>query len=217
MNNIQYIYNQIGFKGFYKNKDESIKDMLKAFYETCKDCTKCALSKNRTQVVFGDGNPDSKILFVGEAPGADEDIEGRPFVGKAGRLLTTNLESIGIFREKDYYITNIAKCRPPDNRAPEESEMAACSYILKKEIELIKPRLIVALGKTAAVGLTGIKNISPTKQRGGFIKSTPKSPVLGPDIDVFITYHPSFLLRNPPQIKNFQEDLAKIKDLIKRY
>lgn len=216
MNNTEYIYNQIGFKGFYKNKDKSLKELLKEFYETCKNCTKCELSKNRTKVVFGDGNPDSKILFVGEAPGADEDLEGRPFVGKAGRLLTANLESIGIFREKDYYITNIAKCRPPDNRTPEESEMVSCSYILKKEIELIKPRLIIALGRTAAVGLTGLKNISPTKLRGDFIKSTNKSPVLAPNTNVFITYHPSFLLRNPSQIKNFQEDLAKIKSLIKR-
>lgn len=215
MNPTEYIYNQIGFKGFYKNKDKTIKDILKEFYESCKHCTKCELHKGRTQVVFGDGNPQSRILFVGEAPGADEDIDGRPFVGKAGKLLTAELESIGLFRERDYYITNVVKCRPPNNRTPEDNEIATCSYILKEEIKLINPLFIVALGKTAAVGLTGIKNISPVKQRGDFIKSGPKSPVLPQNTDVFVTYHPSFLLRNPSQLQNFREDLLKIKEIIK--
>ncbi len=217
MKDTTYIYEQIGFKGIslgYKKERKDLKGMLKSFYETCKDCKKCKLSEGRTQVVFGDGNPDSGVLFVGEAPGADEDIEGRPFVGKAGKLLTKELESIGLLRERDYYITNVAKCRPPNNRPPEDEEMHACSYILKQEIKLINPRLIIALGKTAAVGLSGTKQISPTKDRGSFIKSTPKSPVLTPGTPIFITYHPSYLLRNPPEINNFREDLKKIKSII---
>ncbi|GAB6077874.1 uracil-DNA glycosylase [Hydrogenobaculum acidophilum] len=230
-----YIYKSIGFDKIYINKKSSDKEaletkkpititepttskllqQLKAFYDTCKDCKKCKLSEQRTQVVFGDGNPDSKVLFVGEAPGADEDVEGKPFVGKAGKLLTFELESVGLLRERDYYITNVVKCRPPSNRTPEEQEMMSCSYILKQEIKLINPKLIVALGKTAAVGLSGNKQISPTKVRGDFILTNFKSPVLEPGKKIFITYHPSYLLRNPPELKNFREDIAKIKQLIK--
>ncbi len=234
-----YIYKTIGFdkiyinkniNKFHKNNSESLDksqetqnikiksqlmNELKTFYEACKDCKRCKLSEQRTQVVFGDGNPDSKILFVGEAPGADEDKEGRPFVGKAGKLLTFELESVGLLRERDYYITNVVKCRPKDNRTPEEQEMMSCSYILKQEIKLINPKLIIALGKTAAVGLSGNKQISPTKLRGGFITTNLKSPVLEPGKKIFITYHPSYILRNQNEIRNFREDIAKIKELIK--
>ncbi len=230
-----YIYKTIGFGRIYVNKNISkdinhehhkddtkshetkspLLEQLKAFYDTCKNCKKCKLSEQRTQVVFGDGNPDSRVLFVGEAPGADEDIEGRPFVGKAGKLLTSLLESIGLLRERDYYITNVAKCRPPNNRTPEEEEMIACSYILKQEIKLINPKLIVALGKTAAVGLSGNKQISPTKQRGTFVNVNLKSPVLEPGKKIFVTYHPSFLLRNQSELENFKKDLLMIKELIK--
>ena len=164
----------------YKSAASELLQQLKAFYETCKDCKKCKLSEQRTQVVFGDGNPDAGIMFVGEAPGADEDVEGKPFVGKAGKLLTQELERVGLLRQRNYYITNVVKCRPPDNRTPEEQEMLTCSYILKEEIKLIKPKLVIALGRTAAVGLSGIKQISPTKVRGSFISANLKSPVLAP-------------------------------------
>lgn len=217
MNNIEYIYNEIGFKGFYRNKTKALIEILKAFYDTCKNCKKCELSKNRTQVVFGDGNPESKILFVGEAPGADEDLQGKPFVGKAGKLLTIELESVGLFRKKDYYITNVAKCRPPDNRPPKDEEAQACSYILKQEIDIIKPRLIVALGKTAAVSLSGTKHILPTKHRGTFVYATPKSLVLESGAKIFITYHPSYLLRNMSEIESFRKDLLQIKDILKNF
>jgi len=98
----------------YKSTASDLLQQLKAFYETCKDCKKCKLSEQRTQVVFGDGNPDTGIMFVGEAPGADEDVEGKPFVGKAGKLLTQELERVGLLRQRDYYITNVVKCRPPE-------------------------------------------------------------------------------------------------------
>jgi len=219
--NSDFIYKSIGFKRIYiaKDKSENVEKedttaFLGAFYETCKSCKKCKLSEQRTQVVFGDGNPSTGILFVGEAPGADEDKEGKPFVGKAGKLLTNVLEGIGLLRKRDYYITNVVKCRPPENRTPEDEEMLSCSYILKEEIKLIKPKLIVALGKTAAVGLIGTKQISPTKSRGSFLSSTPKSPVLPAGTKVFITYHPSFLLRNPNELNHFKEDLLKVKTLI---
>ncbi|MGC9143670.1 uracil-DNA glycosylase [Hydrogenobaculum sp.] len=239
--NSAYIYETIGFGKVYidkklsksiKNNVENVENKsqetlenhtsttsellqnLKAFYETCKDCKKCQLSEQRTQVVFGDGNPDSKVLFVGEAPGADEDVEGKPFVGKAGKLLTQELERVGLLRQRDYYITNVVKCRPPGNRTPEEQEMITCSYILKEEVKLIKPQLVIALGKTAAVGLSGVKQISPTKVRGGFISANLKSPILVPGTKIFVTYHPSYLLRNPNELKNFREDIMKIKTLI---
>lgn len=239
--NSAYIYETIGFDKVYIDKklSKSVKNnvdnvenksqealenhkstasellqKLRAFYETCKDCKKCQLSEQRTQVVFGDGNPDTGVMFVGEAPGADEDAEGKPFVGKAGKLLTQELERVGLLRQRDYYITNVVKCRPPGNRTPEEQEMITCSYILKEEIKLIKPKLVIALGKTAAVGLSGVKQISPTKVRGGFISANLKSPVLTPGTKIFITYHPSYLLRNPNELKNFREDIMKIKTLI---
>jgi uracil-DNA glycosylase family 4 len=198
----------------YKSTASDLLQQLKAFYETCKDCKKCKLSEQRTQVVFGDGNPDTGIMFVGEAPGADEDVEGKPFVGKAGKLLTQELERVGLLRQRDYYITNVVKCRPPDNRTPEEQEMITCSYILKEEIKLIKPKLVIALGRTAAVGLSGIKQISPTKVRGSFILANLKSPVLAPGTKIFVTYHPSYLLRNPNELSNFREDILKIKNLV---
>ncbi len=229
--NSAFIYESIGFKGFFINKTtnrdidnklydnstnekDNIRESLEAFYNTCKDCKRCKLSEQRTQVVFGDGNPSTGIIFVGEAPGADEDREGKPFVGKAGKLLTQELESVGLLRQRDYYITNVVKCRPPENRTPEDQEMLSCSYILKEEIKLIKPKLVVALGKTAAVGLSGVKQISPTKIRGSFISANLKSPVLASGTKIFVTYHPSYLLRNPTELKNFKEDIIKIKKLI---
>jgi len=119
---------------------------LQLLWESCKDCQNCRLAGGRTQVVFGDGNPDARIVFVGEGPGRDEDIQGKPFVGKAGQLLTKMIENgMGIPRP-DVYICNVVKCRPPENRTPQPDEMAACEPYLKQQLEMIQPDVIIAMG-----------------------------------------------------------------------
>lgn len=156
-------------------------------------CTKCPhLVASRTQVVFGVGNPDADVMFVGEAPGADEDVVGEPFVGKAGQLLTKIIEAMN-FRRADVYIANILKCRPnmppgtPGNRKPERAEMDVCKPYLLRQIEIIQPKVIVALGATAVEGLLGIEKAGITKMRGTWkeFHGIPMMP----------TFHPSFLLR----------------------
>lgn len=167
-------------------------------------CTKCNLGNTRSKFVFGTGNPNAEIMFIGEAPGADEDLQGLPFVGRAGQLLTKLLKYVGIDREQ-IYICNILKCRPPNNRKPLPSEIELCKPYLLKQIELVKPKIIVALGATAIEGLLNIK-----KKMGelrGKILNFNKIPVI-------ITYHPAALLRNP----NWQEDfLNDLKLLFKNF
>jgi DNA polymerase len=156
-------------------------------------CTKCPhLVESRTQVVFGVGNPEAELMFVGEAPGADEDLVGEPFVGKAGQLLTKIIEAMG-FRRSDVYIANVLKCRPdtppgaPGNRKPTHDEMNVCKPYLLQQIEIIQPKVIVALGATAVEGLLGIKHAGITRMRGTWqeFQGIPMMP----------TFHPSFLLR----------------------
>lgn len=164
-------------------------------------CIKCELGKTRTNFVFGVGNPNADIMFIGEAPGGEEDLQGIPFVGRAGQLLTKLLKVVGIER-KDVYICNILKCRPPNNRKPLPSEIEMCKPYLIKQIELVKPKVIVALGATAVEGLLNIK-----KKMGelrGSILSFNKIPVI-------VTYHPAALLRNPNWEKDFIEDLNILK------
>jgi uracil-DNA glycosylase family 4 len=168
-------------------------------------CHLCELAKTRTNVVFGEGNENARVMFVGEGPGETEDKSGRPFVGKAGELLTKMIENaIGIKREETY-IANIVKCRPPNNRVPAPSEVASCKPYLEKQIELIKPELIVALGATALNSLLG-QNHSIMKVRGTVMEY--KGAKLIP------TFHPSFLLRNPSAKKEAYADMLLIKSLL---
>ena len=169
------------------------------------DCARCKLhTLGRTQVVFGVGNPNADLMFVGEAPGADEDIHGEPFVGRAGQLLTKIIEAIELKRE-DVYIANVIKCRPPGNRNPEPDEVEQCEPFLFRQIDIIKPRVIVALGKFAAQCL--LKTDSPiTRIRGR--EFTYRDAVLIP------TYHPAYLLRNPSAKREVWEDMKRVRALL---
>ena len=165
-------------------------------------CVKCNLHKTRTTVVFGEGDPEAQLLFVGEAPGRDEDIQGRPFVGRAGQLLTRIIESIGLTR-KEVYIANILKCRPPKNRNPLPEEIACCLPYLTGQIETIQPRIICALGAFAAQTLIGTSE-GITKLRGTFHDYH--------GIKLMPTFHPAACLRNPSTKKYVWEDVKKIRD-----
>ncbi|MGE5345268.1 MAG: uracil-DNA glycosylase [Acidithiobacillales bacterium] len=164
-------------------------------------CRKCGLGATRTQTVFSDGSPEARILFVGEAPGADEDAQGVPFVGRAGQLLTRMIEDgMGIPR-KDVYICNVLKCRPPDNRNPEPSEISACRGYLETQIETIRPEVIVALGKFAAQFLLETEEgIMRLRGKWGDYRGIPVMP----------TFHPSFLLRQPEKKREAWEDLLRV-------
>ncbi|MFO0752583.1 MAG: uracil-DNA glycosylase [Thermodesulfovibrionales bacterium] len=165
---------------------------LLSLREEMGDCLRCKLAKGRTKLVFGEGNPNARIMFIGEAPGREEDLQGRPFVGDAGELLTRLIEKME-FRREDVYIANIVKCRPPQNRDPQEDEMASCSPFLERQIEIISPEVIVSLGKIASYTLLGIEGplakFSIMRTRGKFheYKGIPLMP----------TFHPAYLLRNP--------------------
>jgi uracil-DNA glycosylase family 4 len=165
-------------------------------------CQKCPLGKTRTKFVFGVGNPAADIVFVGEAPGADEDAQGEPFVGRAGKLLTETLKKIGLQRE-EVYICNILKCRPPNNRDPLPQEVEKCEPYLLKQLSLIKPRIIVALGRIAGNTLLR-KNETLTNLRKNIYNYY--------DIPLFITYHPAAILRNMGLKTTFEEDLIKMKN-----
>lgn len=164
-----------------------------------KDCTACKLRAGCTQTVFGVGDEDADWLFVGEGPGADEDERGEPFVGQAGKLLDNMLASIKLKRGDNVYIANIVKCRPPNNRAPEADEVATCLPYLKQQIALIKPKLIVALGKTAATALLG-KEATLGSMRGTFHDFQ--------GIPLLVTYHPAYLLRSPAEKAKAWQDLC---------
>ncbi|MFA6119974.1 MAG: uracil-DNA glycosylase [Sideroxydans sp.] len=164
-----------------------------------KDCTACKLREGCAQTVFGVGDEQADWLFVGEGPGADEDERGEPFVGQAGKLLDNMLASIKLKRGDNVYIANIVKCRPPNNRAPEADEVATCLPYLKQQIALIKPKLIVALGKTAATSLLG-KEATLGSLRGALhdFEGTP----------LLVTYHPAYLLRSPSEKAKAWQDLC---------
>jgi DNA polymerase len=168
-----------------------------------RDCTACKLRAGCTQTVFGVGDEKAVWLFVGEGPGADEDAQGEPFVGQAGKLLDNMLLAIRLKRGKDVYIGNIVKCRPPGNRTPEADEIASCLPYLKRQIELIRPKIIVALGKTAATTLLG-KDATLASLRG--------KPHDYHGIPLIVTYHPAYLLRTPMEkIKAWQDLCLAIK------
>lgn len=171
-------------------------------------CCKCGLGKTRKHVVAGEGNPQARLMFVGEAPGADEDEQGRPFVGRSGQLLTKIIEAMGLKRE-DVYIANIIKCRPPDNRDPKPEEIIKCLPILKRQIEIINPDIIVALGAHAARTL--LNTNEPIGQLRGVIRDFEITP--GGRVAKFMaTYHPSYLLRNysVDNRKRVWEDMQKV-------
>jgi DNA polymerase len=173
---------------------------LQAIREDIGDCTRCKLSTlGRKQVVFGVGNPNAELMFVGEAPGADEDVQGVPFVGRAGQLLTKMIEAMGFTRD-DVYIANVVKCRPPENRNPEPDEIESCEPFLFRQIETIKPKVIVALGAFAAKTL--LRSQDPISRLRGRVYDYHGAQLIP-------TFHPSFLLRSPGQKKYAWEDLKK--------
>jgi uracil-DNA glycosylase family 4 len=178
-------------------------DDVRASLEGCK---RCRLGSGRTTLVFGTGNARARLMFVGEAPGRDEDLQGEPFVGKAGQLLTRIIEAMGLKRE-EVYIANIVKCRPPENRNPERDEIESCVGFLRRQIAIIRPEVICALGTVSAQTLLGVSE-PITKLRGRFF-----------DLDgvkVMPTFHPSYLLRNPEKKKEVWEDVRKIMAFLKQ-
>jgi uracil-DNA glycosylase len=184
---------------------------LKIIREDLGDCTRCVLHKQgRKQIVFGVGNPHAELLFVGEGPGADEDEQGEPFVGRSGQLLTNMIKAMGLTREQ-VYIANIVKCRPPGNRAPEREESETCSPFLMRQIAAIKPKVVVALGAVAAKTLLAM-SASMMQLRGRFYNFKPTG-VRDPDWDgckLAVTYHPAFLLRDPRQKGEAWKDLQMV-------
>lgn len=169
-----------------------------------KNCVKCPLGKMRTNFVFGVGNPNSEVVFIGEAPGADEDLQGEPFVGRAGQLLNQLLASVG-FRRDEVYICNVLKCRPPGNRDPQPSEIEACSPYLIKQLEIIKPRLIVSLGRFPVQTLLRT-NASLSSLRGQIFEWR--------GIKMIATYHPAAALRNQQWKRPLLEDLRKAREIL---
>ncbi len=180
--------------------DESRISNLESLAGIASTCTKCRLAGTRTQVVFGTGNPNADLMFIGEAPGRDEDVQGKPFVGRAGQLLTDIIKAMKLTRE-DVYIANVIKCRPPENRNPEPDELEACRPFIRRQIELIKPKVIVTLGKFAMQSLTG-KAHAVSAARGQWTDYE--------GIKVMPTYHPAYLLRTPSAKKDVWNDMKKV-------
>jgi uracil-DNA glycosylase len=171
------------------------------------DCRRCKLWSTRTNIVFGEGDPRARLMFVGEGPGADEDLSGRPFVGRAGQLLTRMIEAIGLTREQ-VYIANVVKSRPPENRNPERDEVVACIPFLLRQIAVIRPKLIVTLGNPATQAILDT-SVGITRLRGNF-QDYPRLP----GIKVMPTFHPAYLLRSPDKKREAWEDLKMVRDLL---
>jgi len=188
---------------FMGEKERKIK-LLEELRGEMLACHKCPLGKTRTNLVFGVGNPMAKLMFAGEAPGRDEDIQGEPFVGRAGQLLTKIIEAIGMKRS-DVYIANVLKCRPPGNRSPLPEEIVLCMPYLIKQIEIIQPKVLCALGTFAAQTLLSTKAAVGTL-RGKFHEYK--------GIPMMVTYHPAYLLRNPNDKAKVWDDMKKVRDLL---
>ena len=184
------------------SKNSSNKIQFNAYLDSIKDCMKCSLGKSRNKIVLGMGDPDADIVFVGEAPGKEEDKQGLPFVGRSGKLLDKMLDSINLSREK-VYILNVLKCRPPENRDPLPSEIEICEKYLKKQLEIINPKLVVSLGRISAM------TILKTKES---LKDLRQKKLSYEGIDFLVTYHPAALLRNPNFKKYAWEDFKLIRD-----
>ncbi|HEV2290029.1 MAG TPA: uracil-DNA glycosylase [Candidatus Acidoferrales bacterium] len=175
-------------------------DTLERIREDIGDCKRCKLCEQRTNIVFGSGNPRAELVFVGEGPGHDEDVQGLPFVGRAGKLLTQMIEAMGLRRE-GVYICNVVKCRPPQNRVPEPGEVETCSPFLFRQLAVIRPKAIVCLGATAFQSLLGSK-MSISRLRGQWMDFR--------GVPMLATYHPAYLLRNPNAKGEVWEDLKKV-------
>lgn len=184
-----------------ESKDSSAVKTLSEIREELGDCTRCRLCETRKSIVFGEGNPKARLVFVGEGPGRDEDIQGRPFVGRAGQLLTKIIQAMKLER-KDVYICNVVKCRPPGNRNPEPDEVASCEPFLMKQIESINPEVIVSLGSVATGLMLKLKNFKMGQLRGTFHQYG--------NSKLMITYHPAALLRNPSFKKPVWEDMKLV-------
>jgi DNA polymerase len=180
--------------------DKIADDTLLRIREDLGECTRCKLHKHRHTIVFGDGNPKAELVFVGEGPGADEDAQGLPFVGRAGKLLTQMIEAMGLQR-KDVYICNVVKCRPPENRTPEEDEVSTCSPFLLRQLDVISPKVIVCLGAVAAKTLLKT-NRGISQFRGQWLDFRASK--------LMATYHPAYLLRNPNAKGEVWKDLQKV-------
>ena len=181
-------------------------EALAAIREDIGDCTRCKLhTLGRRQVVFGVGNPNADLMFVGEAPGADEDLQGEPFVGRAGQLLTKIIEAIGLSRG-DVYIANVIKCRPPQNRNPEQDEVDTCEPFLFRQIDVIQPKVIVALGTFAARAL--LRTLDPISRLRGRVFEYRGAKLIP-------TFHPAYLLRNPASKREVWEDMKLVRSILK--
>jgi len=180
---------------------------LKALREGIGECNRCRLSKERTHIVFGEGNPRSRLMFIGEAPGKEEDLQARPFVGDAGMLLKRLIEKMG-FKREDVYIANIIKCRPPMNRDPEKDEIEQCRNFVERQIEIINPEIIMCLGRISAQTLIGNVGLKISAIRGKFFdyKGIPLMP----------TFHPAYLIRNPKDKWLTWEDAQKVLEKFKK-
>lgn len=184
--------------------EENNEDAWLTLEKAVANCTACPLHKTRKNTVFGTGNRNAQVMFIGEAPGAEEDRQGKPFVGRAGQLLTEMLYAIGLSRE-EVFIANILKSRPPGNRDPHQDEVNACTPFLRKQIELINPKLLVSLGRISAHFLLDTK--TPMARLHGQVFQYNQTPLL-------VTYHPAYLLRNPVDKAKAYDDLRKIRPLL---
>jgi len=207
-----YRYRALGIEYITECKQTDVKeiDSLPNSLENLKkkvlNCHLCELSKNRKNIVFGEGDPKAKIMFIGEGPGASEDDTGRPFVGRAGELLTKIIENVLELKREEVYIANIVKCRPPNNRVPTENEAQTCLPYLFKQIEIIDPKIIVALGATSYRYLSADLKASISRARGEVMD------FMGAKL--IPTFHPSFLLRNPAAKKDVYQDMLKVKGML---
>ena len=202
--NFMYALKNMGVDTYIFDKGDSM--TISKLQKEVRQCRKCALAATRRNVVFGEGDVNARLVFVGEAPGEEEDIQGRPFVGRAGKLLDQLIERIGLGRS-DVYICNVLKCRPPGNRDPEEQEREVCKGYLFTQLDLINPKIICTLGRHAYNTLLGVDE-RITRVRG-VLTSYRGTPLLP-------TYHPSFLLRNQGKIKEAWEDMEKLKQLLRK-
>jgi len=178
---------------------------LIALREEIGNCQRCKLSRGRINIVFGEGNPDAKLMFIGEGPGQEEDLQARPFVGDAGKLLTRLIEKMG-FKRKEVYIANIVKCRPPMNREPEKDEINTCRPFVERQIKIINPKAIMSLGKISAQSLLNSKTMI-SRLRGTFFDYL--------NIPLMPTFHPAYLLRNPKDKKLTWDDAQKVLERLK--
>jgi DNA polymerase len=187
----------------------SRRDRLVELYREASECTRCPLAETRTKVVFGSGNADAELMFVGEAPGAEEDRQGLPFVGRAGALLTELLGDVGLSRD-EVWICNVLKCRPPGNRDPQPIEVESCSPYLERQIQLIEPRVVATLGNFATRLLTGAR--TPISR----VRGTPQVHTLaGRPVFLMPLFHPAAALRTPSLVETLREDMARIPDLLR--